>query len=93
MPVYVLFAYDITDDRRRERAAKILEGYGFRVQKSLFECFLEEDLIREAIGRLMEVIDPEEDDLRVYRLCGACWGRREGFGRAVLTDEPKKIII
>lgn len=35
-----LVAYDITDDRRRARIAKLLERYGDRVQYSVFlvEC-------------------------------------------------------
>ena len=36
----VLVTYDVTDDRRRRRVAKLLEGYGRRVQRSVFECNL-----------------------------------------------------
>lgn len=32
----LLVAYDITDDRRRDRVAVILQGYGERVQYSVF---------------------------------------------------------
>lgn len=32
--------YDISDDRERYRIDKVLKGYGFRVQKSVFECRL-----------------------------------------------------
>ena len=37
-----LFAvcYDMSDDRERRRVDKCLRGYGFRVQKSVFECRL-----------------------------------------------------
>jgi len=33
-------AYDITDDKEREKIARLLKNYGFRVQKSVFECRL-----------------------------------------------------
>jgi CRISPR-associated protein Cas2 len=33
-------AYDIADDGRRNRVARFLEGWGRRVQKSVFECEL-----------------------------------------------------
>jgi CRISPR-associated protein Cas2 len=33
-------AYDVTCDRERDRVAKILEGFGMRLQKSVFECRL-----------------------------------------------------
>ena len=32
--------YDVSDNKERERVAKVLEGYGIRVQKSSFECVL-----------------------------------------------------
>jgi len=37
-----LFAvcYDLSDDRERRRVDKLLTGFGFRVQKSVFECRL-----------------------------------------------------
>ena len=32
---FVLIIYDITDNKRRTKFAKLMEGYGKRVQKSL----------------------------------------------------------
>lgn len=64
---YVVIAYDIPDDRRRARLARFLEGYGERVQKSVFECDLQpteyERLVAELARRWCE-----GDALRVYRL-------------------------
>lgn len=34
----LLIAYDTSDDRLRRRLARLLEGYGDRVQYSVFEC-------------------------------------------------------
>src|SRR6266511_1773180 len=39
--LYVI-SYDISVDRRRARVAKLLEGFGQRVQYSVFECDLTE---------------------------------------------------
>ena len=36
----VLVVYDIADDRRRGKLSDFLEGYGRRVQESVFECFI-----------------------------------------------------
>ncbi|MFE4108590.1 CRISPR-associated endonuclease Cas2, partial [Almyronema epifaneia] len=36
----VLVVYDIPDDKRRTKLATFLEGYGRRVQYSVFECFM-----------------------------------------------------
>ena len=65
---YVI-AYDIADDRRREDVATLLSGYGPRVQLSVFECDLTST--REAFrlrARLRELIDPVEDQVRLYPL-------------------------
>ena len=37
--VYIL-AYDIADDRERLGVERLLLGYGFQCQKSVFECRL-----------------------------------------------------
>lgn len=34
----VVVAYDIVDDGRREDVARLVSGYGPRVQLSVFEC-------------------------------------------------------
>jgi CRISPR-associated protein Cas2 len=62
-------AYDIADDRRRADIATLLSGYGPRVQLSVFECDLAS--ARDAgrlRGRLRELIDPVEDQIRLYPL-------------------------
>jgi CRISPR-associated protein Cas2 len=64
-----LITYDIADDRRREDVATLLSGYGPRVQLSVFECELRSR--REAAelrGKLRDLIDPVEDQIRVYPL-------------------------
>jgi CRISPR-associated endonuclease Cas2 len=41
--MFYLVCYDVVLDRRRNKVAHILEGYGLRVQKSVFECVLTPD--------------------------------------------------
>jgi CRISPR-associated protein Cas2 len=43
-----LVAYDIRDDRRLRDVARCMEGYGDRVQYSVFVC----DLTRRALSRM-----------------------------------------
>jgi CRISPR-associated protein Cas2 len=64
-----LITYDIADDQRRDDVATLLSGYGPRVQLSVFECEIRTR--REAAGlraRLRSLIDPVEDQIRVYPL-------------------------
>ena len=65
-PTFYLVCYDIVDTNRRNRVSKLLQGYGLRVQKSVFECVLTEaqsDLINR---KLIKYIDPNEDQVRFY---------------------------
>lgn len=51
MVLYVV-TYDIPSDKRRQKVAKLLEGYGRRVQYSVFECLLSEVKYEELQKRL-----------------------------------------
>ena len=69
----LLVTYDVATDtaagrRRLRRVAKVCEGYGQRVQKSVFECIVSEVELEQLVYRLLHEIDAQEDSLRVYRL-------------------------
>lgn len=51
---------------------KLLKGYGFHVQKSVFECILSEPKLKKLLELLEEKIDPATDSIRVYQLCNDC---------------------
>lgn len=63
----ILIIYDIISNKRRAFLSKLLSAFGYRIQKSAFECFL----TREKVEILMKKIEKfvQEDDLiRVYKL-------------------------
>ncbi len=69
----ILVTYDVVtekaDGRRRLRkVAQVCKNYGQRVQKSVFECTLDEMQYEKLTQRLLDIIDKEEDNLRIYRL-------------------------
>ncbi|MDM7462563.1 MAG: CRISPR-associated endonuclease Cas2 [Tepidimonas taiwanensis] len=70
MSVLHVIAYDIPDDRRRNRVARVLEGFGERVQDSVFECWLDARRYRSLVTRLSARIDTHTDKVRIYPLCG-----------------------
>ena len=80
--------YDIRDPKRLRRVAKILEDYGLRVQKSFFEAWLDEDEIARMRDRLLRAIDPQQDGVKIVRLCGKCAPRRMAAGDAAEMEEP-----
>ncbi|HBT97217.1 MAG TPA: CRISPR-associated endonuclease Cas2 [Desulfobulbaceae bacterium] len=59
--------YDISDDKERLRLSKILEGYGFRVQESAFECLLSR-LSRERMVAAIEALAIETGFVNIYRI-------------------------
>jgi CRISPR-associated protein Cas2 len=69
----VLVTYDVSTsdaagERRLRRVAKICEGFGQRVQNSVFECTLNEAQLEQLLARLEKAIDDDQDSLRIYRL-------------------------
>ena len=69
----LLVTYDVSTEtkegrRRLRRVAKVCEGYGQRVQQSVFECIVDGVQYEQLLHRLLGEIDPGEDNLRIYRL-------------------------
>ena len=87
-----IVAYDIVDDTRRSRAARVLRGFGQRVQYSVFECVLDETEFLELWHELEDIVDPSEDSVRAYRLCAACVEWRKTLGQAVEVAIPDVFI-
>ena len=89
----VVISYDIPVDRRRNKVAKILTDYGDRVQYSVFEGDLTVKQINQLWQELEKVIAPEEDSLRLYRLCGECAPRVKILGQARPPAETPEVYI
>lgn len=69
----IIVTYDVSTEtregrRRLRRVAKICEGIGQRVQKSVFECQVNQMQYEELERRLLAEILDKEDNLRLYRL-------------------------
>lgn len=69
----VLITYDIniitpTGQRRLRLVAKKCEGFGIRVQNSVFECVVDATQYERLKHDLLKIIDPHTDSLRFYRL-------------------------
>lgn len=62
----VLIAYDIPDTKRRTKLANFLEGYGRRVQKSVFECFLTLEGMEKLHCQVQKRVKEAEDNVRFY---------------------------
>lgn len=68
--MFVLVSYDIADARRLRRVAREMENFGIRVQRSVFECYLDDERLQELQKRLARKLDIHADKVRYYALCG-----------------------
>lgn len=91
----VIVCYDVSTEtkagrRRLRRVAKVCEGTGQRVQKSVFECKVDLMQLEELERRLLAEIDLEQDCLRLYRLpdTRGCEVREHGRFRAADFEGP-----
>lgn len=83
--MHTLIAFDVVDDRKRARLARVLLGFARRVQKSVFEAASLNEAAYLRMRSLCERhIDPAVDRLRYYRLCAACARRVEHHGAGPL---------
>ncbi len=64
--------YDVVEDSRRLRVARVLEDYGQRVQKSVFEADLAPDTLKDMTERLKPLVDHKADSIIIYALCASC---------------------
>ena len=64
--MFYLVCYDIVSDTRRNKVSKLLESYGLRVQKSVFECVLDEEQYKSISKLLMRLVNKREDQVRFY---------------------------
>jgi CRISPR-associated protein Cas2 len=78
---------------RLRRVAKACEGFGQRVQESVFEVSLTEADRARFLSRLLKIIEPKEDSLRVYHLRGGRSGAVECHGIDSYTDFRETLTV
>ena len=83
---FILVSYDIPKNKRRLKIMKTLEGFGSRVQFSVFECQLKPAQLIELRKRLYRLAK-KEDSIRFYYLSADDVKRIEIFGSGEVTAE------
>jgi len=91
--LFVVIAYDISEDSRRNRIFKTLKDYGEWVQYSLFECELEKKDYLKLKKKLQKIIKEEEEDkVLFYFLCQHCERNIKRIGKFDKLEEDGVII-
>jgi CRISPR-associated protein Cas2 len=86
-------AYDCPCDKRRRRIAVLLEGYGVRVQESVFECELPSEVVLRLQSRLQRLINADEDAIRLWPLSRSCCARIVNLGRPVASPGIRDVVL
>ena len=72
---FVVIAYDIAQNRRRNKVVKAIIKYGGRINLSVFECMLTDNQLIALEKELEKLIDPKTDQVAIYPLCLDCYAR------------------
>lgn len=86
----VLITYDIIDNKKRTKLAKMLQGYGTRVQKSAFEAWLTKAQYNKLVGEVPPYCD-KDDSIRIYKIIGK--GQVKSWGYSVQTLNDDVIVM
>ncbi len=90
--MHILVIYDISDNKKRRGAVKVLNAYGTRVQKSAFECIIT-DAMAAALEKKLSVIIDKTDSVRIYPLGSGTNIRSLGAQTDVIYGGESYLII
>lgn len=84
--MYILVTYDVSTKtpvgrKRLRKVAKTCLDYGQRVQNSVFECLVDPAQYIEFRERLLQIINPSTDSIRIYNLGNNWTNRVEHYGK------------
>lgn len=89
-----LIVYDIGSPRRLRRIANVCEDFGIRVQKSVFECWLDKDRFEALWDALLAEIETDSDSLVAYTLDSAAARQRRVAGmKTAITGKRTRLIL
>jgi CRISPR-associated protein Cas2 len=92
MDSYIV-AYDIANDKRLRKVAKIAEDFGIRKQYSVFCCRLgPTDMVRMR-ARLYDVMKLDEDQVLFIPVCGKCVEQIDTLGRPTEAPTARDVVI
>ena len=88
----VLIAYDIPDDRRRNKLRTCLKNFGFRVQYSIFIGRLERPDVLRMKAAVKRITKRKDDSVHFYYLCEQCQERMEDLNGKRKASLPSALF-
>lgn len=94
----LLLTYDVDTTtpqgrRRLRRVAKLCEGYGTRVQKSVFEIVASDIDQLKLLNEVHKNIDVETDSIRIYRLPHNGFNEVQTLGTAQIQPHRDDLVL
>jgi len=92
--MFIVVAYDISDDKMRTRLHKTLRRFGERVQFSVFECILTHEMFEQMCCEVAAVLEHRElSRVRYYKICEGCRRRTITLGQAFTTTLKRFYVV
>ena len=76
-----IVSYDIANPKRLRNVARVAEGFGYRLQYSVFECLLDPLRLEEMKAELVKIIHHTEDQVLFIAL-----GTRKADGNLAIES-------
>lgn len=94
----VLVTYDVNTEtaegrKRLRHVAKICQGYGIRVQNSVFECEVDASQLLLLRKEILQEIDEQKDSIRMYNLGKKYHGKVEHYGVKETKDLKGPLVF
>lgn len=74
---YYIVAYDVALAKPRRKISAVLEKYGHRVNRSVFECMLTPAEAYRMKNEIAGLVDRKKDSVVFYQLCMDCFVKVE----------------
>lgn len=72
---FIVVVYDVADDKRRTKVAKILGKVGVRINFSVFECMLTDRQYEKLKIDIAQKINLRYDSVVYYPICLDCYSK------------------
>lgn len=88
-----LVCYDVREAKRLRACAQICEQFGIRIQKSFFQCELDEGRLHDLQVALCGVLDLRADYLFFYPMCQSCLRQAMSDGSGFTLVQQKYEVL
>lgn len=94
----IVAAYDVDTTsvfgaKRLRKVARLCERWGIRVQNSVFELTIDQSQFVILKHSLEQIIDPETDSIRFYRLGNHYENKISSIGKALKIQSNQSMIL